>query len=77
MGPTRRCILTTVRSYVSVSVIINTVNDTLIFLAISYSIISYTVIGDTWGARAKSFFRADGLPRLSKALLRGGQLYYL
>jgi hypothetical protein len=57
--------------------VLNAINDTLVFLAISYHIISYTTIGDSWSARAKSFFTADGLPRLSKALLQGGQLYYL
>jgi len=76
IGPTNRCILTSVRSYVSVPVFLNAINDTLIFLAISYHIISYTIIGDSWSARAKSFFRADGLPKLSKGLLQGGQLYY-
>jgi len=59
-----------------VPVFLNAINDTLIFLAISYNIISYTIIGDSWRARAKSFFRADGLPRLSKSLLQSGQLYY-
>ena len=77
IGPTKRCILTAVRSYVFVPVVLNAINDTLIFLAISYYIGSYTIVGASWGARAKSFFRADGLPRLSKALLQGGQLYYL
>ena len=77
IGPTNRCILTAARSYNSVPVVVNAINDTLIFLAISYHIISYTIVGDTWSARAKSFFSADGLPKLSKSLLQSGQLYYL
>ena len=77
IGPTNRCILTAARSYVSVPIVVNAINDTLIFLAISYHIISYTLVGDTWSARAKSFFSADGLPKLSKGFLQSGQLYYL
>jgi hypothetical protein len=57
-------------------VVLNAVYDTLVFLAISYRIISYTIIGDSWSARVKTFFGANGLPRLSKGLLHGGQLYY-
>ena len=56
---------------------LNAVNDTLIFIAITYRILSCSVVGDSRSARARSFFEADGLPRLSKALLQGGQLYYL
>ena len=58
-------------------IVINAVNDTLIFVAISYKILTYTTLGDTWRARARSFYAADGLPKLSKALLQSGQLYYL
>jgi len=64
-------------SYGSAPIILNAVNDTLIFIAISYRILMHTAYpGDSWWARAKLFFTADGLPRLSKALLQGGQLYY-
>jgi len=51
--------------------------DTLVFLAISFRILSYTVVGDTFEARVKSFFRGTGLPSLSRSILQGGQLYYL
>jgi hypothetical protein len=51
--------------------------DTLVFLAISFRILSYTVVGDTFEARVKSFFRGTGLPNLSRSILQGGQLYYL
>ena len=77
IGPTKRCILTTLRSFVSVPIVMNAANDTFIFLAISYKIISYGVIGESFRARAGSFFRADGLPTLSKNLLQSGQTYYL
>jgi hypothetical protein len=65
------------RRFGVVPIVFNAVNDTLIFVAITYHMLSHTVIGDGWRARARSFFEADGLPNFSKALLRGGQLYYL
>jgi len=58
-------------------VVANAIYDTLVFLAISHHIVSYTAIGDIWSARAKSFFTADGLPRLLRVLLQSGQQFYL
>lgn len=52
-------------------------NDTLVFFAISYRIVSSAMVSSTWSARVKSFFMGDGLLNLSKALLQGGQVYYL
>jgi hypothetical protein len=34
-------------------------------------------MGDTFGARMRSFIRGEGLPVLAKSLLQSGQLYYL
>jgi hypothetical protein len=68
---------TATRPFSSVAIVLNAINDTLIFVAITYGIHSYVVIGDSWSARARSYFVNDGLPRLSKALLQSGQLYYL
>ena len=76
IGPTKRCILTNVRSFVSVPVVMNAANDTCVFLAISYKIISYTISGNSFRARATSFIRADGLPAFSKRVLQSGQIYY-
>jgi hypothetical protein len=76
MGPTNRCINTAVHPFGFTPIVLNAVNDTFILIAISYQILSYTIVGDNLSARARSFFVADGLPRLSKALLQGGQLYY-
>ncbi|KIM78349.1 hypothetical protein PILCRDRAFT_75720, partial [Piloderma croceum F 1598] len=76
IGLTNQCIKTDVRSFSSVPIIFNAVYDTLIFLAITFRIISYAIIKDSQSARARSFFRGDGLPRMSKALLQSGQIYY-
>jgi hypothetical protein len=53
------------------------VNDTLVFLAISYRMTSFAMVKSTWRARTKSFFTGDGLYYLSKVLLQSGQIYYL
>jgi len=76
IGTTQRCIDTAVRSYASTPIVLNAINDTLIFIAISLRIVAFTVAGDTWGAHIRSFVSGDGLPRMSRALLQGGQLYY-
>jgi hypothetical protein len=53
------------------------VNDTLVFLAISYRMVSIAMVKSTWRAWIKSFFTGDGLLYLSKVLLQSGQVYYL
>lgn len=77
IGPTQRCINTEVASYISAPIALNAINDTLIFLAISFRIISFSVAGETGRDKLRSFISGDGLPQLSKGLLQGGQLYYL
>ncbi|KIM82763.1 hypothetical protein PILCRDRAFT_70458 [Piloderma croceum F 1598] len=76
LGPTNRCIQTGIHTFGYATTIINTSYDTLVFIAISCQIIAYTTYGDDWRARARSFYTAGGLPKISKALLQGGQLYY-
>lgn len=55
----------------------NAIFDTLVYLAISWRITSYSVAGDNWKDRLRSFTRGDGLLGLSKSLLYSGQIYYL
>lgn len=52
--------------------------DTLVFIAVSYRLSFQTIqeLGTQKGWTA-SWFSARGLPTLSQAILRGGQLYYL
>ncbi|KIM76936.1 hypothetical protein PILCRDRAFT_825948 [Piloderma croceum F 1598] len=73
---TRRCTQHIARSYMATPIILTAANDTLVFLAISYRILSSAMVPSTWRARTRSFFTGDGLYRLSKALLKGGQVYY-
>jgi hypothetical protein len=77
IGTTQRCINTPTPHYISTPIILNSVIDTLLFIAISVRIVSYSSTGNTFGARVESFFRGKGLPALSKTLLQGCQLYYL
>jgi hypothetical protein len=77
IGRTQICIVVQVERYGSIPVIAHFVFDTFVFLAISVRIVSFSIVGDTFGAQMRSFFRGDGLPNLSRSLLYGGQLYYL
>jgi len=76
MGPTKMCYSTPLRPFAAASLILNGVYDTLVFLAISFRIASYSMAGDTLSMRIKCVFTAGGLPRLSRDLLHSGQLYY-
>ena len=77
IGTTRRCINTEIPKYASTPLIFNAIFDTLVFFAISLRIMSFTIVGNTFRARMKSFFQGAGLPSISKSLLQDGQLYYL
>jgi hypothetical protein len=74
---TRRCTEGVAHSYTLVPVIMTALNDTLVYIAISYRLATISMVSSTWRARAKSFFTGEGLHHLSKALLESGQVYYL
>ena len=76
IGPTKRCITTKIKTYGFAPAVLNFVLDALVFISISLRISYYSIEGDTFRARMTSFFRGDGLPRLSRSILQGGQLYY-
>jgi len=73
---TRRCTEGLPHKFTTVPIMLTAVNDTLVFLAISYRMVSSAMVRSTWSARAKSFFKGEGLHYLSKALLQSGQAYY-
>ncbi|KZP10241.1 hypothetical protein FIBSPDRAFT_963241 [Athelia psychrophila] len=52
------------------------VNDTLIFLAISYRLAANAVADGGYHSRLLTIFKGKGLYSLSQSLLRTGQLYY-
>lgn len=77
IGPTRQCINTSVPDSVQAAVIVPMVNDSAVFIAISYRILSYSTIEESFSKRMRTFFGGGAIPRLSRALLQGGQIYYL
>ncbi|KAF7373774.1 hypothetical protein MSAN_00589100 [Mycena sanguinolenta] len=77
IGPTMQCITTTVPADIEVAVIMPLINDTAIFLAITYCILVHTIVADSVLARLRIFFGGTGLSTLSQALLRSGQHFYL
>jgi hypothetical protein len=75
---TRRCTEGILNfAFTAVPVILTAVFDTLVFLAISYKMVSISMADNNCSAHVRSFFRGDGLHKLSKSLLRSGQVYYL
>ncbi|EIM79593.1 uncharacterized protein STEHIDRAFT_19373, partial [Stereum hirsutum FP-91666 SS1] len=77
IGTTDRCINTVVKPYSSAGLVINGCSDTLVFLAISWRLVTSSLANDPIKARVHQFYSGDGLPRLSKKVLQSGQLYYL
>jgi hypothetical protein len=62
---------------VAIPILLQSAFDTLVFIAISFRIASYSIVGDTFNGRVRSLFRGEGLPSLSRRIIMGGQLYYL
>jgi hypothetical protein len=76
LGPTNRCIVIAMKKIGFLPAVLNFLYDTLVFFSISFRIVSRDMESKTFGAFLRSFFRGDGLPAFSRALLQGGQLYY-
>ncbi|TFK38695.1 hypothetical protein BDQ12DRAFT_97634 [Crucibulum laeve] len=53
------------------------INDTVIFLAISYRVLKFPLIDYSLKSWAKVFFDKGSLPIVSRLLLQSGQYYYL
>lgn len=72
---TKHCINTRIKSYVSAAFIVPVLFDALVFFAISYKILMFhrTTKPLNW----KTLCCADALPHLSRAILQGGQQYYM
>jgi len=77
IGPTMQCINTTVPEKAEAAVIMCLINDTVIFLAINYRIMSYTIVADSPKDLIRAFFGGRQLSTLSRALVRSGQHFYL
>lgn len=76
IGTTKNCIDIAIESYSSAGFVAAAVNDTLVFIAISYRLVVSSGAG-TSSERLKSFFRGHYMGQLTRVLLQTGQLYYL
>ncbi|PFH50121.1 hypothetical protein AMATHDRAFT_145912 [Amanita thiersii Skay4041] len=76
IGPTKYCINTGVKPFSSAGIIVSSVNDALVLLAISWRIVTAVSIDDSFTGLIRSFFGKGQLPALSKAVLQSGQQYY-
>jgi hypothetical protein len=77
IGPTKYCMSGGVKPYAAATAAIPLINDTLVFLAITWrlSCNSYALHTLQHGIRTLVF--GDYLPMFSKAMLQDGQAYYL
>ncbi|CAA7262452.1 unnamed protein product [Cyclocybe aegerita] len=79
IGPTKYCKQVNVESYVAAAAVIPLVNDTLVFLAISWKLMknAHLELHPMRRTGFRVFFRGDYLPSFSRGLLQDGQVYYL
>ncbi|KAH8102168.1 hypothetical protein BXZ70DRAFT_57653 [Cristinia sonorae] len=76
IGTTKLCIPYRVKSYGTAGIVASGVNDTLVFIAITFHLLSGMPVKGLSG-RVKNFFSGAGMGRLSRAILHDGQKYYL
>ena len=77
IGPTELCIQTGFKSWSRTPFVVNTANDTLIYLSISCYLFWLSHMLGPWSAHITAFFKGTGMPRLMSVLLTSGQEYYL
>lgn len=77
VGSTGYCVNHKFESYATSSVIAPLVNDTLVFLAISWRLMRSTPLCDGRKFRIRDVIFGRRMPPFSRALLKDGQIYYL
>lgn len=78
LGTTNYCTNGRMDEYVIASGIIPLVNDTLVFIAITWRLVRGSCLGSTrTGGSTWSFIFGKHLPAFSRSLLQDGQVYYL
>jgi hypothetical protein len=77
IGPTQACINTQVADYGIAAGIVWMINDSAVFVAITYRILLNSLLEEKLSTHVKAFFGKRFLPILSKNLLQSGQHYYL
>lgn len=61
----------------SLGIIIATISDSLIFLAISHRLVVLYTVNGRWTSRIKAFLYGEGISHISRLLMQTGQLYFL
>ncbi|KAF8168635.1 hypothetical protein K438DRAFT_1774694 [Mycena galopus ATCC 62051] len=77
VGPTMQCMVTAVPVNIEWVAIMALINDTAVFCAINYRIISFTIVANSYKDHIRAFLASHQLSKLSGALVRGGQHFYL
>jgi len=77
IGPTNYCVLANIELYVTSGAIIPLINDTLVFLAITWKLMGHAHVNNSICTGFRIFAFGEYMPALSKALLQDGQVYYL
>jgi len=78
IGPTKYCLNASLAPYLSSAAIIPLVNDTLIFLAITWKLMRNSYQSEyTVKDGLRTLFLGEYLPAFSRAVLQDGQMYYL
>ncbi|KAF8898041.1 hypothetical protein CPB84DRAFT_1781224 [Gymnopilus junonius] len=79
IGPTKHCLNGTLKPYVSVGIIIQFVNDSLVFGAITLRLMQIGMEEEEMKLKdvLRVIILGKDLPAFTKALLRDGQVYYL
>jgi hypothetical protein len=77
IGSTRYCIEGSVKPFVTTAAIIPLINDTFVFLAITWRLADNSYARPTLKDGLRVLIFGDYLPKFSKAMLQDGQAYYL
>lgn len=78
IGVTRYCLAAGLASYTSSAVIIPVVNDTFVFLAISWKLMRNAYVDEcSIKGKVRTIVLGDYMPAFSKGMLKDGQSYYL
>ena len=78
-GVVESCLNVSIARFVSLGPIASWVYDTLVFIAISTKLMSFSLPTNkpTWGGRLKCFWTGPESGSIARAVLQTGQLYYL
>lgn len=77
VGTSKHCVAGGVKLYASAGLFITAANDTLMFLATTYGLLTYYTVNEDNSSLLRSFLNGDGMGKTCKLLMQTGQLYYL